>query len=166
LLKVTSPTGYKAVYKRKKGFEGVARQRVVQSWSADGEPQVVHNNRLVSADSIEGFMSVETCLSVAGVAPGGDWVQEWCLAQEKEAPQAVWPIPVISWIVTSDGEAEPVIPNNLWPGKDYKGQAIDWDTHGMASVRTLRSPGVPKMAWRQYSSPDTESEPWPAEDGS
>ncbi|MCX5561103.1 hypothetical protein [Streptomyces sp. NBC_00038] len=150
-----SPTGYKATYK---GENGRLVDRLVQSWSPEGEPQVVHNKRLRDACSVEGFVSLRSCAQQVGVVPGQGWVQEWCLAQEKEAPQAVWPIPVIAWIVDTDGEAQPVIPQELWPEKDHKGQEIDWDT-GMSSVRTVLMSTVPKMGWRRYNGSDAESEP-------
>jgi hypothetical protein len=150
-----SPTGYRATYRQENGR---AVDRMVQSWGPSGEPQVVHNKRLRDAGSIEGFLGIQKCSQQAGVVPGQGWVQEWCLAQEKDAPPAVWPIPIIAWIVDTDGEAQPVIPQELWPEKDYKGQEIDWDT-GMSSVRTVLMSTVPKMGWRRYNGSDVESEP-------
>jgi hypothetical protein len=154
-----SPTGYKATYRQKNGR---VVGRMVQSWGPSGEPQVVHNKRLRDAGSIEGFVGLQSCSQQAGVVPGQGWVQEWCLTQERDAPQAVWPIPVIAWIVDTSGEAQPVIPEELWPEKDCKGQEIDWDT-GMSSVRTVLMSTVPRMGWRRYNGSNVESEPWAAQ---
>ncbi|MFD5269495.1 hypothetical protein [Streptomyces sp. NPDC058335] len=81
------------------------------------------------------------------------------MAQEKDAPQAVWPIPVIAWIVDTTGEAQPGIPEALWPEKDCKGQEIDCDT-GMSSARTVLMSTVPRMGWRRDCGSDVEPEPW------
>ncbi|MGW0825325.1 hypothetical protein [Streptomyces sp. NPDC002845] len=154
-----SPTGYKATYK---GQSGRPVDRVVQSWGPAGGPQVVHDKRLRDAGSIDGFIGLQTCTQQAGIVPGQGWVQEWCLAQEKDAPPAVWPIPVIAWIVDTSGDTQPVIPQELQPEKDYKGQEIDRDT-GMSSVRTVLMSTVPKMGWRRYNGSDVESEAWVAQ---
>ncbi|GAA2524320.1 hypothetical protein [Streptomyces longisporus] len=141
-MQAISPTGYAALYRNK-------ARRVVESWDPEGHPQVVQGDRLVNAHTIEGFAGLTQCPRTRDVIPGGQWVQEWCLTQEKESPEAVWSIPVVAWIIRSDGEAEPVIPQDVWPEKDYKGQEIDWDNSGMSAVRTVPMTH-PTMGWRPY----------------
>ncbi|MFF7535022.1 hypothetical protein ACIP6Q_37705 [Streptomyces bobili] len=55
-----------------------------------------------------------------------------------------------------------MIPEELWPEKDCKGQEIAWDTE-MSSVPTVLMSTVPRMGWRRHTGSDVESEPWAAQ---
>ncbi|WP_157641363.1 hypothetical protein [Longispora albida] len=107
-----SPTGWIALYEP----TDPNRDQImpVESWSADGLPQVVHGNRLVSADTVDGFVRLERVSRVAvafAAAPG--WkIRIW---ENTEDDASAFTEPIAAWIV-DDGGALQAVPGGTNDG--------------------------------------------------